>query len=95
MAIGNYKRSRKKPNELAESKKQHLVKVNLPYFDYLLACLKDGNDAVETSFGRHVHWGYWQRPDQASLTEADFAEAAENLTHELCLAGKIRDGLKV
>lgn len=95
MAIRHSKRSRNTRNRFEGSNKQHPSKVNLPYFDYLLACLEDGNAAVEKSFGRHVHWGYWRRPEDASLTDADFAEAAENLTHELCLAGKVRDGLKV
>lgn len=95
MSIRNDTRSRAKSNGLKGTEKQHPVKVNLPYFDYLLACLKDGNGAVEKSFGKHVHWGYWGRPEQASLTDADYAEAAEDLTHELCLAAHIRDGLKV
>ncbi len=69
--------------------------VKLPYFDYLLAVLKDGNDAVAQSFGRHVHWGYWQQPEQATLTTADFAQAAENLSEQLCVAGNISNGLTV
>ncbi|MGR8981201.1 MAG: methyltransferase domain-containing protein [Gammaproteobacteria bacterium] len=95
MAIKNSKRFHDTQKRIEGSNHQHPSDVNLPYFDYILACLENGNDAVEKSFGRHVHWGYWRRPEQASLTDADFAEAAENLTHELCLAGQIRDGLKI
>ncbi|MFA5923575.1 MAG: methyltransferase domain-containing protein [Methylococcaceae bacterium] len=70
-------------------------KVKLPYFDYLLALLKEGDEAVEKSFGRHVHWGYWERPELAALTTADFEQAAENLTRQVCLAGNIENGLSV
>lgn len=69
--------------------------VKLPYFDYLLALLKDGNEAVAKSFGRHVHWGYWETPKQATLTTDDFAEAAEALSAQVCLAGNIHNGLSV
>lgn len=67
----------------------------LPYFDYLLDLLDQGQTAVERSFGRHVHWGYWQQPELAELTSDDFAAAAEALTAELCGAGRIADGQRV
>jgi len=70
-------------------------KVKLPYFDYLLALLKEGNEAVEKSFGRHVHWGYWEQPELATLTTADFEQAAENLSRQVCLAGNIENDLSV
>lgn len=69
--------------------------VRLPYFDYLLAALKEGNDAVELSFGRHVHWGYWENPKQAVLTTEAFAQASEDLSREVCLAGHIQNNLSV
>ncbi|MGZ8184883.1 MAG: methyltransferase domain-containing protein [Methylobacter sp.] len=69
--------------------------VKLPYFDYLLASLKAGDNIIEKSFGRHVHWGYWENPGSAALTTADFEQATENLSKEICLAGKIQNGLKV
>jgi ubiquinone/menaquinone biosynthesis C-methylase UbiE len=69
--------------------------IRLPYFDHLLAALKTGNLAVEKSFGRHVHWGYWEHPQQATLTADDFALAAENLTRQVCLAGKIKNNQHV
>lgn len=70
-------------------------KVKLPYFDYLLALLKEGNKDVEKSFGRHVHWGYWEQPEFATLTTADFELAAENLSRQVCLAGNIENGMSV
>jgi ubiquinone/menaquinone biosynthesis C-methylase UbiE len=69
--------------------------VNLPYFDELLKLLGNGNAAVEQSFGRHVHWGYWENPQAAGLSGADFAGAAENLSRELCRAASLHDGITV
>jgi ubiquinone/menaquinone biosynthesis C-methylase UbiE len=69
--------------------------IKLPYFDYLLALLDAGDVEVERSFGKHVHWGYWEHPGHAELTTIDFARAAENLSEEVCKAGKIRNGLSV
>lgn len=69
--------------------------INLPYFDYLLSLLKEGNETIAKSFGRHVHWGYWERPRSAALTTADFEQAAENLSAEVCRAAAIQNGLKV
>ncbi|MDD5274296.1 MAG: methyltransferase domain-containing protein [Methylovulum sp.] len=69
--------------------------VKLPYFDYLLELLKDGNDTVAQSFGRHVHWGYWENPKQAQLSTDDFAQATEALSAQVCLAGNVHNGLRV
>jgi ubiquinone/menaquinone biosynthesis C-methylase UbiE len=70
-------------------------KVKLPYFDYLLALLKEGNETVVKSLGRHVHWGYWEQPELAVLSTVDFEQAAENLSKQVCLAGNIENGLRV
>jgi len=70
-------------------------KIGLPYFDYLLEALATGDESVAKSFGRHVHWGYWQDPAKADLSVADFAEAAENLTAQVCLAATIDNNLSV
>lgn len=66
-------------------------KINLPYFDYLLAGIKDGNQIIEKSFGRHVHWGYWESPRHATLSIDDFAQASEELSRQVCLAGLIQN----
>ena len=71
------------------------TKVELPYFDHLLAALKEGNAAVEKSFGRHVHWGYWEHTQTATLTTEDFAQASEELSKQVCLAGHIQNNLSV
>jgi ubiquinone/menaquinone biosynthesis C-methylase UbiE len=73
----------------------HPVKVKLPYFDFLLSSFTTGNDALEKSFGRHVHWGYWQTPKQATLSVDDFEQAAEALSQQVCAAGHVQNGLQV
>ena len=66
----------------------------LPYFDYLLASLNENND-LEKSFGRHVHWGYWETPKLATLSVDDFAQAAENLSQLVFNAADVKDGQSV
>jgi ubiquinone/menaquinone biosynthesis C-methylase UbiE len=67
----------------------------LPYFDFLFAELAKQNSAVEKSFGRHVHWGYWADPEQASGDAEDYGRAAEQLTLELCRLAGIAEGERV
>lgn len=67
----------------------------LPYFDFLLAALKQKDETVEKSFGRHVHWGYWKNPAQANLTVEDYAEAAENLSKQVITAANISQGMRI
>ncbi|MDP3530257.1 SAM-dependent methyltransferase [Methylicorpusculum sp.] len=50
---------------------------------------------VEKSFGKHVHWGCWDQPDQATLSVDDFIKATENLTHKLCASAEIKEGMTV
>lgn len=68
---------------------------NLPYFDFLLRQLARHNPSVEASFGRHVHWGYWQDPAMATCDDRDFAEAAERMTRELCGLANIEEGERI
>ncbi len=77
----------------AETKKA--VAVQLPYFDDLLVLLAQGNEAINHSFGRHVHWGYWPQPTAELPATADFAQAAENLSQQVCLAGNIANNRSV
>ena len=62
-----------------------------PYFNYLLSKFEHNNSGLEKSFGRHVHWGYWQNPLLANGNDEDFAIAAENLTRNICDIADIRD----
>lgn len=71
------------------------VSIKLPYFDFLLTEFDDGNADVETAFGRHVHWGYWENPQAAKGTVEDFAQAAEALSQMITDAADIRSGMKV
>ncbi len=68
---------------------------NLPYFDFLLALLAQNNRSVELSFGRHVHWGYWENPRLAICDDEDYARAAEQLTTELCSSAGVSSGDRV
>lgn len=70
-------------------------KVQLPYFDYLLASLEESDSIVEKSFGRHVHWGYWEQPAEAERTADDFAAAAEHLTGKVYKAAKMTNSSRV
>ena len=63
--------------------------VELPYFDRLIAELGKGNEQAIGAFGRHVHWGYWDNPNAADGTVADFAAAAEALCRRVCDAGGV------
>ena len=66
-----------------------------PYFDYLLSSFDNDDSSIEKSFGRHVHWGYWQDPLLASVSDDDYAIAAENLTKNICAMADIRDNQSV
>lgn len=69
--------------------------VDLPYFDYLLAAIRDNKADIESSFGRHVHWGYWEQPYRASLSGEDFSVAAERLSTELCIEAQLNNGQQI
>lgn len=69
-----------------------MPKVEYPYFNYVLHELAQHNSSIESSFGRHVHWGYWETPEQATGEDADYAQAAERLTLELTALAKIEPG---
>lgn len=69
--------------------------INLPYFDMLLDSFEKGNADVAKAFGNHVHWGYWENPNNADGSIDDFANAAEKLSQRVCDAGGAKDGLKI
>src|SRR5687768_13614866 len=66
-----------------------------PYFDVLLERLDEGDARACTAFGRHVHWGWWPDPDQASGTPEDYAAAAERMCHKVCAAAGVGEGMRV
>jgi ubiquinone/menaquinone biosynthesis C-methylase UbiE len=69
--------------------------VNLPYFDFLLKQLEQGEPNVTKVFGRHVHWGYWQNPAAKKYSLDDFAAAAERLTQLVYGAANVQSQQKV
>ena len=69
--------------------------INLPYFDILLDHFEKGKTDVTKVFGRHVHFGYWENPDNADGSIDDFSLASEKLSQRVCDAGGAKDGLKI
>ena len=65
---------------------------NLPYFDFLLEEFRQGKTSTIEAFGRHVHWGYWESPEVAEGSVADFARAAEQLSQQVWKAGEVKEG---
>jgi len=68
---------------------------DLPYFDFLLERIEQGDLELQRAFGRHVHWGYWPDTDRAAGSTEDFAQAAENLSRHLCDAAGAGDGMRI
>lgn len=69
------------------------AEINLPYFDKILANLED--EVTKTTFGNHVHWGYWENPNFAQNTAQDFAIASEKLSQKVYQVADIKDGLSI
>lgn len=70
--------------------------MSLPYIDLLLKQFARGHAALETGFGRHIHWGYWPDPAAARPHSAeDYAQAAERLSLELLDLAAIAPGMRV
>ena len=70
------------------------MKINLPYFDRILALLREDAE-VDLVFGQHVHWGYWDEPANADGSAVDFAAAAARLSQRVIAAAGIRAGQRV
>ncbi|MBD2546529.1 SAM-dependent methyltransferase [Planktothricoides raciborskii] len=52
------------------------------FFDNLLIEFEK-NPEIKTAFGEHIHWGYWENPEQADGSLFDFAKAAEQLSRQV------------
>jgi cyclopropane fatty-acyl-phospholipid synthase-like methyltransferase len=61
------------------------------YFDTLIDKFAEDNQ-LETAFGQHIHWGYWEDPSQAKGTLLDFALAANNLSQKVIQVSEINHG---
>jgi MPBQ/MSBQ methyltransferase len=64
------------------------------YFDALIDKFAD-NPSLEEAFGKHIHWGYWKNPADATGTLNDFAIAANNLSKLVIKKTGITDGVKI
>jgi len=78
-----------------QSNWERKIRQKLPYFDDLLSQLARRDPSTEKSFGRHVHWGYWDNPSAATREDEGYAQAAELLTRELCDLAEIAEDEQV
>ncbi|MBE8988838.1 methyltransferase domain-containing protein [Nostoc sp. LEGE 12450] len=69
--------------------------ISVPYFDSLTQKFSEGDADALLAFGRHLHWGYWSDPTKADGSIADFAIAAENLSHLITDVAQIQHGLSI
>lgn len=68
---------------------------SLPYFAELARLLDAKEPAIESAFGRHVHWGYWPDPARAGSGADEFEGAADALSLELCRLAGVDDGQRI
>lgn len=67
----------------------------LPYFEELARLLDREQPAIQSAFGRHVHWGYWPNPERAGTGAEEFSRAADALSAELCRIAELSDGQRI
>jgi ubiquinone/menaquinone biosynthesis C-methylase UbiE len=65
------------------------------YFDIFLDAFERGDEESAEAFGSTVHWGYWDAPDRADGTVADFARAAERMNVEMTELAGLAPGKRV
>lgn len=67
------------------------MKIKMPYFDHILTALDEGNEHVRMTFGKHVHWGYFE-----DLTNEygldDMPAATEKMTQIVLDHGGLQNG---
>lgn len=66
----------------------------LPYFDLLIDERQDGGETGQL-WENEVHWGYWEHPNTADGTRADYTAAMKQMNGVLLEAGKVADGQKL
>lgn len=66
----------------------------LPYFDLLIDERQDGGESGQL-WKNQVHWGYWEHPESADGTSADYVAAMEQMNVVLFEAAKVSDGQKL
>jgi ubiquinone/menaquinone biosynthesis C-methylase UbiE len=63
----------------------------LPYFDFIINQIEQGNEEFDIAFGKNVHWGYWDNPNEALATPRAFYEATERLTQKVYEAALVKN----
>lgn len=53
--------------------------LKLPYFDMVFSRLAEGDDEFEQIFWRHIHYGAWRNPEEATGTRQDSIESMDRL----------------
>lgn len=71
------------------------MQFQLPYFDMILSRLAAGDPEFEEAFGRHVHFGAWEDPENAYTDRADSIQAMERLCLHLISLAEIAPGQDV
>lgn len=64
------------------------------FFDNLVVEFEKSPE-IKMAFGEHIHWGYWQNPQQATGDIIDFAHAAEQLSHLVLESANLQSGYTV
>lgn len=64
----------------------------MPYFDRIFTDLENRNASLGRMFTKHVHWGYWEEPDDADLSLNGVDTATDALTNELFAKSKLAHG---
>jgi SAM-dependent methyltransferase len=68
--------------------------MEMPYFDQLLAGLRQGDPAAEM-FSRYVHWGLWPRNRGAEVGDLQFREAMRRMDEHIADGAAVADGMTV
>ncbi len=61
------------------------------FFDNLIQEFEKNLD-IQTAFGEHIHWGYWENPRQAVGNLRDFAQASEKLSRLVLEVAELKSG---
>lgn len=66
-----------------------------PYFEKLEEELDKGNLEAKIALSDHVHWGYWDDPNDFSVDSGNFNQAARNVSEKILEKAGIKDNQKI
>lgn len=69
------------------------MRVKLPYFDMIFSRLAAGDREFEEIFYRHVHYGAWENPEEATGTRADSVESMDRLCYHMIDLAQVEPGM--